>query len=331
MAKDTILNKKIEEFEVGDEIQSFYILKAVNVRTSKANKTYLDITLADKTGEINAKYWNVSIGEIEEFTVGSLVKIRGTVTLFNEQLQFKIVKIRLSNDEDDVNIIDYVPSAPYPPEDMLEEINEFIADIKNDDMRNIVNYIFDEYKVPLMTAPAAKSNHHSVRSGLLYHVLGMLRLAKAISGVYTHLNRDLIYTGVLLHDIEKINEMDADDFGVVSSYTSQGQLLGHIIMGIKTVESAAKAVHADEEVSLMIQHMILSHHYEPEFGSPKKPMFPEAEILHYIDMIDARMYDMKNIYKSLGEGEFSDPIFVLDKRRLYKPKSNIEVQQDGED
>ncbi len=320
MEADVMLDKNIEEFAVGDDVQSFYLIKSLDVRTSKANKAYLDITLADKTGEINAKYWNVSTDEIEMFSVGNLVKIRGTVTLFKDQLQFKIVKIRLSNENDNVNIIDYVPSAPYSPESMMEEINDFIEDITNDDMKNIVKYIYDNYKVPLMTAPAAKSNHHSVRSGLLYHMLGMLRLAKAISSVYSHLNRDLIYTGVLLHDIEKINEMDADELGVVSSYTMEGQLLGHIIMGIKTVEDAAKQVGADEEISLMIQHMILSHHYEPEFGSPKKPMFPEAEILHYIDMIDARMYDMKHIYKSLGDGEFSEPIFVLDRRRLYKSK-----------
>ncbi len=319
METDVMLDKKIEDFAVGDEVQSFYLIKSFDVRTSKANKPYLDMILADKTGEINAKYWNVSANEIDLFTEGNLVKIRGTVTLFKDQLQLKIVKIRLSNSNDNVNIIDYVPSAPYLPEDMLEEINKFINEITNNDMRAIVQYIYDNYKVPLMTAPAAKSNHHAVRSGLLYHVLGMLRLAKAISSVYTHLNRDLIYTGVLLHDIEKINEMDADELGVVSSYTTEGQLLGHIIMGIKTVEHVAREVDASEEISLMIQHMILSHHYEPEFGSPKKPMFPEAEILHYIDMIDARMYDMKNIYKTLGEGEFSEPIFVLDRRRLYKP------------
>ncbi len=321
-----IVDKKIEELEPGDEVQSFYLIKALNIRTSKTNKPYLDITLADKTGEVNAKYWNVESDQLNEFKAGDLVKIRGTITLFNDQLQLKIVKIRLSNESDDVNIIDYVPSAPYPPEVMLKEINEFIDSIKNDDMKNIVKYIYEEYKIPLMTAPAAKSNHHAVRSGLLYHMLGMLRLGKAISSVYTFLNTDLIYTGILLHDIEKINEMDADELGVVSSYTSEGQMLGHIVMGIKTVERAAREVEADEEISLMIQHMILSHHYEPEFGSPKKPMFPEAEILHYIDMIDARMYDMKNIYRSLNEGEFSDPIFLLDRRRLYKPNGYDEKE-----
>ncbi len=320
MATNNILDKKIEELEVGDNIMSFYIIKALNIKTSKANKPYFDITLADKTGEINAKYWNVESNQINVFKTGHLVKILGTVTLFNNKLQLKITQIRLTKDNDNVNIIDYVPSAPYTPEIMLDEINEFIDSIKNDDMRNIVKYIYEKYKIPLMTAPAAKANHHSIRSGLLYHVLGMLRLGRAISSVHTFLNTDLIYTGILLHDIEKINEMDSDEFGVVSSYTAQGQLLGHIVMGIKTVENAAKEVGADDEISLMIQHMILSHHYEPEFGSPVKPMFPEAEILHYIDMIDARMYDMKNIYRNLNEGEFSDPILLLDRRRLYKSK-----------
>lgn len=319
-------NIQIADFNAGDEIQSFFILRAMNIKTSSNNKKYLDMTLADKTGEINAKLWNVENGEESTFKAGQLVKVRGTVTLWQNSLQFKITKMRLTSETDNVDVVDYVPSAPYPAIDMYNEVMGYVERIANADIKNIVLHIYDMYKEPLMTAPAAKSNHHAVRSGLLYHMLRMLRSAEVLCGVYGNLNADLVYAGVLLHDIEKINEMNADDLGIVSEYTFDGQILGHIIMGIKTIETAAEKVGADREISMLLQHMVLTHHYEPEYGSPKKPMIPEAEMLHYLDMIDARMYDMCRVYDQLEAGEFSDPVFVLDRRRLYKSKLHGEKE-----
>ncbi len=319
-------NIQIADFNAGDEIQSFFILRAMNIKTSSNNKKYLDMTLADKTGEINAKLWNVENGEESTFKAGQLVKVRGTVTLWQNSLQFKITKMRLTSETDNVDVVDYVPSAPYPAIDMYNEVMGYVERIENADIKNIVLHIYDMYKEPLMTAPAAKSNHHAVRSGLLYHMLRMLRSAEVLCGVYGNLNADLVYAGVLLHDIEKINEMNADDLGIVSEYTFDGQILGHIIMGIKTIETAAEKVGADREISMLLQHMVLTHHYEPEYGSPKKPMIPEAEMLHYLDMIDARMYDMCRVYDQLEAGEFSDPVFVLDRRRLYKSKLHGEKE-----
>ena len=319
-------NIQIADFNAGDEIQSFFILRAMNIKTSSNNKKYLDMTLADKTGEINAKLWNVENGEESTFKAGQLVKVRGTVTLWQNSLQFKITKMRLTSEADNVDVVDYVPSAPYPAIDMYNEVMGYVERIANADIKNIVLHIYDMYKEPLMTAPAAKSNHHAVRSGLLYHMLRMLRSAEVLCGVYGNLNADLVYAGVLLHDIEKINEMNADDLGIVSEYTFDGQILGHIIMGIKTIETAAEKVGADREISMLLQHMVLTHHYEPEYGSPKKPMIPEAEMLHYLDMIDARMYDMCRVYDQLEAGEFSDPVFVLDRRRLYKSKLHGEKE-----
>ncbi len=317
-------NKQIAEFKAGDEIQSFFILRALNIKTSSNNKKYLDMTLADKTGEINAKLWNIENGEENTFQTGQLVKVRGTVTLWQNSLQFKITKLRLTEEEDQVDVVDYVPSAPYSAEEMYEEVMSFVNRIVNNDVKNIVAKIYDMYKEPLMTAPAAKSNHHAVRSGLLYHMLRMLRSAEVLCGVYQNLNPDLVYAGVLLHDIEKINEMNSDDLGIVSEYTFDGQMLGHIIMGVKTIERVALEVGADHETSMLLQHMVLTHHYEPEYGSPKKPMIPEAEMLHYLDMIDARMYDMCRVYDQMDEGDFSDPVFVLDRRRLYKSSMHKE-------
>jgi 3'-5' exoribonuclease len=195
-----------------------------------------------------------------------------------------------------------------------------IESFSNETIRVITETIFERYHEKLLTYPAAKSNHHSIRGGLLYHIKRMLKVGKSLAMIYDAVDQDLLYSGIILHDIEKINEMDADHLGVVSDYTSEGKLLGHLIMGIKTIDKIAEEKALDQEVSMMMQHMILSHHYEPEFGSPKKPMFLEAELLHHIDIIDARVYDFEEETEKLEVGGFSDPIWTLDRRRLYRSK-----------
>jgi 3'-5' exoribonuclease len=156
--------------------------------------------------------------------------------------------------------------------------------------------------------------------GLLYHMERMVMTAERVCEVYGNLNRDLLVAGAILHDMEKLNEIEADTMGIASGYSFEGQLLGHLIQGIKTIDRLAEELKIDKEKAIMLEHMILSHHYEPEFGSPKKPLFPEAEMLHYLDMIDARMYDMQETLEATQPGEFSDKVWTLDNRRLYRPK-----------
>lgn len=133
------------------------------------------------------------------------------------------------------------------------------------------------------------------------------------------MNRDLVAAGVILHDIEKLNEILSNEYGVSPGYSFEGQMLGHIVQGIKLLDRTCRELGISEEKTLMLEHMILSHHYEPEFGSPKKPLFPEAEVLHYLDILDARMFDMEDALNGVAPGEFSDRIWTLDNRRIYKP------------
>lgn len=317
-----MVEKKIADFLVGEEIQGFFIVKALNVKTSSNNKKYLDFTFADKTGEVNGKLWDVQDNSETLYKAGVLVKIRGNVTSWQNNTQLKVTRIRVANDDDQIDITDYVPSAPYKAEDMYEELEATILAFQNEQLKILLLEIVREYKPRLLTAPAAKSNHHAIRSGLLYHLKRMLQTGKALCTVYDHVDEDLLLSGIILHDMEKINEMVSDDLGIVSDYSREGQLLGHIIMGIKKIDETAKRLGIDEELSLVLQHLVLSHHYEPEFGSPKKPMLPEGELLHYIDIIDARMYDMTLAYRDTEPGEFTNPIWVLDKRRLYNYKKD---------
>lgn len=310
--------KLIRDFEVGERIEGFYLIRELNLRTSSNNNKYFDLTLADKSGEVNAKIWNIQDGQENLYAAGDIAKIRGDVTLWMDQTQLKIIKHRPMQEDDTVDYNLLVSAAPLEGEAMWQELYERAQRIEKDSMKKMAVAALELHKEKLLYYPAAKSNHHSIRSGLLYHLLRMAKTGEFLSDLYD-LDGDLLFTGILYHDLEKITEMSANEMGIVSTYTKEGILLGHIVTGISRIEEIAREVGCDDETKLLLQHMVLSHHYEPEYGSPKKPMFVEAEVLHHLDMIDARIYDMQKATSDLEEGEFSSPIFSLDRRRVYKP------------
>ncbi|MBZ4646604.1 MAG: 3-5 exoribonuclease [Petroclostridium sp.] len=317
----------IAQFEVGNRIEGFFLIKSSQCKMASNNNKFLDMILGDQTGEVNAKLWDCTEEDEKKYKQNTLVKVRGLITEWQGQLQLKIEKIRLSVAEDGIDAANFVPAAPYTPEYMYNQLLNYVSKIQNHDIKAIVNCILKENKQSLMTFPAAMKNHHAIKSGLLYHVMTMLMTAEKLSQIYTFVNTDLLYGGILLHDIAKLYEMDANELGIVSAYTTEGQLLGHIVQAIKMVDRTAKKVGASEEVAVLLQHMILSHHYEPEFGSPKKPMFPEAELLHYIDLIDSRMYDMQKALENTAAGNFSDKIWSLENRKVYKFNLNNEKEE----
>ncbi len=314
--------KNIIDLKAGDKIDAFVLVKDCDLKKTSAGKQYLDLNLVDKTTQINAKIWE-NAKENEELIKGnSVVKIRGEVIEWAGSLQLKISKMRLPLDGENIEISELVPSAPISASQMMDELMEFIYKIKDIEIRTLIINIIDKNEKKLLYFPAAKTNHHSYRSGLLYHIIRMLRTGEKLTMVYDSINADYVYAGVILHDICKIQEMDSNELGIVSEYTMEGKLLGHIIQGIKEIEIEGEKIGLDREKSIVLQHMILSHHYEPEFGSPKKPMTLEAEILHYLDIIDARVFDFENALKVVNEGEFTDKIWVLDNRNLYKLKDS---------
>lgn len=313
-------NKKIGEFIKGDKIESFFLVKSseCKITNNSTNNKYLDLTLIDSTGEINAKLWECNNGLEAIIKENILVKVRAVVTEYRGKLQLKIDKVRCVVEEDNVDIDDFIMAAPYKSEDMFETILDYIEKIQNPYIKGITEKIVGKLSHKLMHYPAAKSNHHAIKGGLLYHITTMLKAAEKLMDIYTYLNKDLVYAGVILHDIAKIKEMESSELGIVSKYSVEGQLLGHIIQGINLIDEAGKDIGASEEIIMLLQHMILTHHYEPEYGSPKKPMIPEAELLHHLDVIDARMYDMQKAIKDVNQGEFSEKIYSLDGITVYK-------------
>ncbi|HJD00110.1 3'-5' exoribonuclease YhaM family protein [Candidatus Arthromitus sp. SFB-turkey] len=312
----------IKDFKVGQRIKGVYLIKSIAVKiTNSNNKKYLDITLSDKTGDINAKLWDLKEDfNNNEFVENTLVCVKGCVLSWQSIMQLKLESISNDFDRENINISDYVKCAPIDSNEMFNELHKIVSSFKNDDIRNILLEILSIKKEKLLYYPAAKSNHHSIKGGLLYHILSMIKLGEKICELYSIVNKELLFAGIILHDIEKTEEMNSSELGIVSTYTVEGQLLSHLIQGITLVDRVSSKVGASSEIRMLLQHMILSHHYEPEYGSPIKPMIIEAELLHYIDVIDARMYDMKKILDGVDEGNFSERIFSLNNRKVYKPK-----------
>ena len=206
------------------------------------------------------------------------------------------------------------------PEEMYEYIYSKADSFKDEDLRRICLKQLEDNKEKLMYYPAAQKNHHAELAGLLYHVKRMLMMGERACQVYTNLNAELVMAGVILHDMEKINEIESNELGVSTGYSFEGKMLGHLVQGVKSVDRLARELAIPEEKAIMLEHMMLTHHYEPEFGSPKRPMFPEAEMLHYLDMIDAKMFDMQEAIEKTEPGEFSERVWTLDNRNIYHAK-----------
>lgn len=306
----------ISNLKVSDKVFDNFILKNVMLRKTRTGKDYLDIILKDKSGEIAAKLWNVEEGQKDSFKSGDVVKVSGEVDSFGSNPQVKIEhieKVKLNDEE--MNKL--VEAAPLNADKMFEEIILTINNFKNKDVKLITKTLIDKYEYKFKTYPAAKSFHHAMKSGLLFHTFTMLTNAKKLSATYTFLNTDLLFAGVILHDICKTEEMECNDLGVVENYTKDGQLLGHIIQCICEIDNVSRTLNIESEVPLLLKHMVLSHHYHPEFGSPKYPMIPEAEMLHYLDILDSRMNQMQTAFNATKENEFSSRVRMLDNRNIY--------------
>ena len=317
----------VKDLRKDQEITDFFMAKTLAIKVGANGKQYLDILLADKTGEISGKKWDVSDAEypvLKAIGEKSIVKIKAVVTEWAGQLQLRVQRIRAAALDDGQHMEDFVKAAPEVPEDMFGYIYETAGSMKDQDLKKLCIKLLTDNREKLMYYPAAQKNHHAELAGLLYHMKRMLMTGERICEVYTNLNRDLLCAGVIIHDIEKLNEIMADPDGIATGYSFEGQLLGHIIQGVKTIDRLTLELGFPREKAIMLEHMILSHHYEPEFGSPKKPLFPEAEMLHYLDMIDAKMFDMQDALVSTLPGTFSERVWALDNRKLYKPNEGEE-------
>ena len=310
-------NPNLADVRPGDEIDGFYLLTDATVRTSSNGSRYLSATLCDRSGSLDLKMWDYG-EDIGPEDNGAAVRVRGQVLDYRGTRQLNVRKLRLAEASDGVNAETLMPAAPIDAEEAMRYVEGILASLQDADYRKLAETLFSRRKEQFKTVPAAKSIHHGFRNGLLMHTANMLQTAEFLSDLYAEVvNRDLLLTGTLLHDMAKIREFSFSPLGAVRDYSVEGRLLGHPFMGAQDVAEAAQELGVPQEKSVLLQHLLLSHHGEPEFGAAVLPMCAEAELLHLIDLIDSRMEIYAETLQDLPAGSFSDRIYALEKR-IYK-------------
>ena len=290
---------------------------------AKNGNPFIAFTFQDQSGQMDGKYWSATSDDIAKYVPGKVVVVNGKREMYNNSPQVKIVSLRLTDASkgEPTSASYFVEHAPMTKEEMEEEVNQIMFDITNPYLRRIVHNILKKYQEDFFEFPAAKRHHHAFVGGLSFHTVSMLRLAKAIATQYSQINRSLLYSGVILHDICKTIELTG---AIGTEYTLKGNLLGHIVIMDEEITKACEELDIDEnqEDVLLLKHLILAHHGKLEYGSPVRPQLLEAEVLHHIDLLDATITMMSNALDKTEPGAFSERVFGLDNRSFYKPISH---------
>lgn len=299
------------------KVEGFALIKKCEVKTSVKGGKYLDLILSDSDGETVAKFWDYQEGITPDFSENILVKVRGQINEYKGTDQLRVELIREAVPSDNVNINDYVRSSEYNSIDMYNKIIETVHGFKDADLKTLVLTLYEENREKLLYFPAAVRLHHAMRGGLLYHTLSIIEVAKKVCTVYPLVDYDLLITGAALHDIAKTREMNANELGIAGEYTADGNLIGHLVRGAMMVRDCGERLGIPDEKIRLVEHMLLSHHGAPEFGSPVRPMFLEAMILSSLDELDAKIYEVLDVTKDVNSGTFSARQWALSDVRLY--------------
>jgi 3'-5' exoribonuclease len=278
----------ISELSEGEGVTSFFLVRSKQILTTKTDKPYLSLTLQDRTGNIPARVWDNAAEFVDKFKLNDVIKVDAAVDSYNGQLQLIIRRLRPA-EESEFDLSDFVPHSAYDIDEMFLELCSLIESIENPHLRALLGAFFEdeEFTVKFKASSAAKNIHHVCVGGLLEHTLSTARLCEYLTTQYESLDSDLLITMAMLHDIGKIRELEGSPS---INYTDEGNLLGHITLGIQMVgEMMGLLPDFPPNLRLLVEHMILSHHGQSEWGSPRKPMFLEAEVLHRADDMDVKV------------------------------------------
>jgi 3'-5' exoribonuclease len=304
-----------------EKFTSAFLVKQKEIRQKKSGDPYLSLILSDRTGDVDAKMWD-NVAEVQDaFERDDFVKIRGLVSIYRNKPQVTIHKLRRL-DEVEVDLADYLAASPYDVEQMFGELLGYVDAVSDPHLRVLLRSVLEDpdLAAALKRAPAAKSLHHAYFGGLLEHVCSLCRSARLIVQNYPQINLDLVIAGIAFHDLGKVFELHYER---AFSYTTEGQLLGHMILVLEVLHRKLAAMpDFPRPLQVLLEHMIISHHGKYEFGSPKLPMFPEALLLHYLDDLDSKMHSMSGLlsHDSTVEGDWTSysaslerPLLKLDR------------------
>jgi 3'-5' exoribonuclease len=281
-------------------ITSSFVVVSKQVKPKKTGEPYLALTLGDRTGQIEAKMWDNVEEFIDVFEQDDFLKVKGLINKYKNRFQLTIHKLRRMPDAE-IDFADYLPKTSKNIDELWNTLTDFVATFENPQLKSLVDLfladpeITDRYRI----APAAKSLHHAYIGGLLDHVVSLLRSCDLLCRNYPQINRDLLLTGAFLHDIGKIHELT---YNRSFSYSTRGQLLGHMIIELEMLHAKLEQLpNFPADLKTLLEHLIISHHGQYDFGSPKLPMFPEALMLHYLDDLDSKMEAMRAHFEREAE------------------------------
>ena len=273
-------------------IISSFVVASKQIKPKKSGESFIALTLCDRSGHLDAKVWDNVPDIIGIFEQDDFVKVKGLINKYNNRFQLTVHKLRRL-EESEVDPTDYLPKTEKDIEELWRTLADFVASFQDEHLKALVQAFMSDPVIAnaYKTAPAAKTLHHAYIGGLLDHVVSLFKACDLTSRNYPQINRDLLLTGAFLHDIGKIHELA---YGRSFSYTTRGQLLGHMIIELEMLQAKLAGLpDFPAGMKTLIEHLIISHHGEYEFGSPKLPMFPEALMLHYLDDLDSKMESMR--------------------------------------
>lgn len=308
---------RLEEIDRNGTLQGYVLVKNCDKKSAKNGSTYLDLIISDGESDVVAKIWDFKGTAEEQPAVGTIILVRGSLSLYNNQPQFKIDRYRQLNEKDTVDIRDFVPSAPDKGTEMFDEIIKIVDNFNDEELKKLTNAVLDEFKERILELPAAFKLHHAIISGLLMHTLTLCRLAQVISPIYPSIDTELLLTGAILHDIAKCEEFSLAPTGLVEGYTVKGTLIGHLVSGAMIISEIGKKAGVSENTLMLVEHMLISHHGNPEYGAAVRPLFLEAEVLSAIDTFDANLYEIEDALKSIEVGSFTNRMWALEDRKFY--------------
>ncbi len=309
--------KKVIDFHEGEHLSVPLLITGITKGATNSGAPYLTLNLQDDSKAIEAKLWDVKPEIEKELEVGKVYDFEFDVILYRGTLQLKIVKV-LPLIQSEIKREDFIFKSPIAKDKIRDEIGDIINRIQNKTIAKLVVAMLNYYGEDFYEYPAASKIHHSFMGGLSTHVLGMLKLGLAVAEIYPEVDKDYLVAGIILHDLGKIEELSSP---IVTEYTTEGKLLGHISIMQAHLYDIGKELKVDDtEEFLLLRHMVLAHHGHLEYGSPIRPLTLEAELLYLIDNIDARYNTITSALKQIDPGTFTPKLFALDNRQFYRPK-----------
>ncbi len=308
----------IKDIKPGEKIKDSFLVTEKNMAFSQKGAPYLNIRLKDKTGEVDGKIWENAVEWDKQFNKGDIIQANGGAVSFKSTVQLSITGLR-KVDEADIDLAEYLPVAKGDIDVMFADLMAFVEQIETPCLRVLLHLFFNDEKIAALfkKAPAAKGFHHVYIGGLLEHTLSVIRLLDQMTNHYQGINRDILITGGILHDIGKIYEYSYDS---IFDYSDQGRLIGHIVIGIEMLDAKIAALgDFPERLAMELRHLILSHHGTQEFGSPKRPKTLEALIVHFIDDLDAKVNAFQEFIEESRDVDSAwTPFHKLFERFIYK-------------